>query len=157
MRKIVVISDCDGCLTDGNFIYTADGKVAKIYGAHDSDGVKLLKKLGIDVIFISADKRGFPITNARITDMKCKLFYVSEEERVEWVEQYVKENGYDFSIFFGDGINDVPVRNVVNMFCGPNNSVNEVWRAANYITARNGGQGAFLEFAQYIVKNVLNK
>lgn len=157
MEKIIVISDCDGCLTDGNFIYTADGKVAKIYGAHDSDGVKLLKKNGIDVIFISADKRGFPITNARITDMKCELFHVSEEERVEWVQNYIKNNGYEKSIFFGDGINDVPVSKVVDIFCGPQNSVKEVWGAANYITSRNGGQGAFLEFAQYIVKTYLNK
>ena len=76
--KIIVISDCDGCLTDGNFIYTEDGKVAKIYGAHDNDGVKILKKLGVDIQFISGDTRGFNITKKRIEDMKCNLDKVTE-------------------------------------------------------------------------------
>ena len=48
MKRIVVISDVDGCLTDGKFVYTAEGKVAKVYGPHDADGVKLLKGYNIE-------------------------------------------------------------------------------------------------------------
>ena len=72
MNKIV-ISDCDGCLTDGKFIYTADGKIAKVFGAHDNDGVKMLKKADYEVVFITADKRGYDRTKKRIDDMRCPL------------------------------------------------------------------------------------
>ena len=44
MRRII-ISDVDGCLTDGKFVYTSEGKVSKTFGPHDNDGVKKLKKL----------------------------------------------------------------------------------------------------------------
>ena len=90
MSKRVVISDVDGCLTDGRYIYTADGKVAKIFGPHDNDGVKLLRANGFDVVFISADKRGFQITQKRINDMRCEVFNVSEADRVQWVKDYIE-------------------------------------------------------------------
>ena len=85
MKKIIVISDVDGCLTDGKFVYTAEGKVSKTFGPHDNDGVKLLRKNGIETIFISADKRGFPITEKRITDMKCQITCVSETDRGDYI------------------------------------------------------------------------
>jgi len=151
MSKSIVISDVDGCLTDGRYIYTADGKVAKVFGPHDNDGVKLLKANNIDVVFISADKRGFPITKRRIEDMKCSVFNVSESDRVEWVRNYIIENGYDKSVFFGDGIGDVPVKEVVTKFACPSNARKEAKEKADFITESIGGQGAFLDLAQWVL------
>lgn len=151
--KSVVISDVDGCLTDGRFIYTADGKVAKVFGPHDNDGVKLLKANDIDVVFISADKRGFPITKKRIEDMKCPIFNVSESERVEWVRNYIKENNYERSVFFGDGISDIPVKDVVDKFICPANARPEAKSVADFVTSSIGGQGAFLDLAIWITNN----
>lgn len=148
MRKIV-ISDVDGCLTDGKFVYTADGKVAKIYGAHDNDGVKKLKKLGYDVVFISADKRGFPITKKRIEDMKCEITQVSEEERLEWVKNKIAD--YEWSAFFGDGISDIPAGTQVDLFGCPANARKEVKEVASFTTESKGGEGAFLDFALEII------
>ena len=149
--KSIVISDVDGCLTDGRYIYTVDGKVAKVFGPHDNDGVKLLKANDIDVVFISADKRGFQITKKRIEDMKCPIFNVSEAERVQWVRDYVRTNGYEFSVFFGDGISDVPVKDVVTYFACPANARKEAKMAAQYVTESIGGQGAFLDLAQWVL------
>lgn len=151
MSKKIVISDVDGCLTDGRYIYTADGKVAKIFGPHDNDGVKLLRANGFDVVFISADKRGFPITQKRIHDMKCEVFNVSEADRVQWVKDYVESNKYEYSVFFGDGIGDVPVKEVVTTFICPANARKEAKKAAHYITESIGGQGAFLDLAKFVL------
>lgn len=155
MSKNIVISDVDGCLTDGRYIYTADGKVAKMFGPHDNDGVKLLKANGFDVVFISADKRGFPITQKRIHDMKCEVFNVSEADRVQWVKDYVKSNEYTFSVFFGDGIGDVPVKDVVTYFACPANARKEAKKAASFITESIGGQGAFLDLSLWLLDKSL--
>lgn len=158
MKRVIVISDCDGCLTDGRFIYTADGKVAKIYGPHDADGVKLLKKHDIQVEFISADKRGYAITEKRITDMKCKLTQVSEPERVEYIKNRIDEYAKEFpndeivSVFFGDGIGDAPVSEVVTEFIAPANARKEAKAVSSLVTESIGGQGAFLDLAIYIVE-----
>lgn len=150
-NKSIVISDCDGCLTDGKFIYTVDGKVAKVYGPHDNDGVKLLKKNGFDVIFISADKRGFEITKKRINDMGCELYYVPESQRKQFVEDYIKD--YTYSIFFGDGISDIEAGECATEFFCPENARREVKDVADYITESKGGEGAFLDLALVALDN----
>lgn len=157
MARTIVISDVDGCLTDGRYMYTADGKVAKVFGPHDNDGVKLLKKHGIDVVFISADKRGFPITEKRITDMHCDIYNVSEADRVDWVRRYIKDNDYVYSVFFGDGIGDVPVADYVTTFIAPQNARKEAKAVADYVTESEGGNGAFLDLALYVDKKYHNK
>jgi 3-deoxy-D-manno-octulosonate 8-phosphate phosphatase (KDO 8-P phosphatase) len=149
MRRIV-ISDVDGCLTDGKFVYTAEGKVSKTFGPHDNDGVKQLKQFGYDVIFISADKRGFPITQKRISDMKCELYQVSEESRAEWIKEKIAE--YDWSAFFGDGISDIPAGFEVDFFGCPANARKEVKEVATFTTESKGSEGAFLDFANRIIE-----
>lgn len=147
MKDIVVISDCDGVLTDGNFIYTSEGKVAKIYGPHDNDGVKMLKEKGFSVIFITADKRGFDITKKRIDDMNCPLYLVSEKERLEWIKSYINTHNFKDYIYIADGISDVPSLQNACFSIVPQNGRNEAKNIANYITPSNGGSGAFLDAA----------
>lgn len=151
-RKTIVISDVDGCLTNGKFIYTVDGKVAKVFGPHDADGVKLLKKNGIEVKFISADKRGFEITKKRITDMKCELDYVSEQERSAYLKSYV-DSDYTAVVFFGDGLGDLAAaqNNPDVYMVAPMNARDTVKGYADYVTPNIGGEGAFLDLAEYIV------
>ena len=155
MKPYIVISDVDGCLTDGKFVYTVDGKVAKTYGPHDNDGVKLLRKNGIDVQFISADKRGFDITNKRITDMKCNLDCVSETERGDHLLKYT--NYYNV-IFFGDGLGDLAAYLKVRkinpesiMLIAPKNARPQVKAQAQFVTENIGGEGAFLDLAEWVV------
>jgi 3-deoxy-D-manno-octulosonate 8-phosphate phosphatase (KDO 8-P phosphatase) len=150
MKKIIVISDVDGCLTDGKYTYTVDGKVSKVYGPHDNDGVKLLRKNGIEVRFISADKRGFDITNKRITDMKCQLDYVSEADRPGYIAKACEEYNV---IFFGDGLGDLAaaMANPSAYFIAPKNARRQVKDYADYVTSNIGGEGAFLDLAEYVV------
>ena len=44
MRKQLkhFILDVDGVMTDGTFAYTVDGKVTKMFGPHDADGLELI-------------------------------------------------------------------------------------------------------------------
>ena len=59
-----LILDVDGVFTTGQFLYTINGKVAKVFGAHDNDGIKLSKPY-LNIHAITADKRGFNITKKR--------------------------------------------------------------------------------------------
>ncbi|MDP2651401.1 MAG: phosphatase, partial [bacterium] len=100
------IIDVDGVLTDGQFHYTTDGKVAKIFGPDDADAI-LLAKPHINIVAVSGDKRGFPITKKRVEeDMGLPLYQVSTFERVEWIQEKfnLKE-----SIYMGDGVFDAMV------------------------------------------------
>ena len=50
-NPLVFILDVDGVMTTGQFLYTADGKVMKVFGADDNDGLSLLKN-HIEILFI---------------------------------------------------------------------------------------------------------
>lgn len=150
MNKIIVISDIDGCLTDGGLYYTADGKVMKKFGVGDHEGVKLLRKNNIDILFITADKTGYPIVKRRIDDMKCDLVVVNEIERLDFIKEYVKE--YEQVVFFGDGLGDANVKNKIPeiYFITPRNARNEAKDVSDYITENKGSEGAFLDLAIHV-------
>ena len=73
--------DVDGVLTSGSFLYNSEGKVLKEFGPHDSYSLKKLKTK-LNISFISADKRGYEISEKRISDMGFELSLVSEEDRL---------------------------------------------------------------------------
>ncbi len=149
---MIFISDVDGVLTNGQFTYTEQGKVSKVFGPHDADGVKYLKKYGIDVIFISADVRGSKITAARIKDMNCDFRVVSESERLGWIK-----SRYDITndvIYMGDGIHDAEILKQAFMSIAPNNARWEAKAKAQYVTPTDGGNGAFLDAAIYTINEL---
>ena len=75
------IIDIDGIMTNGNMIYSYKKKEFKIFGPDDNDALKVLSNY-INIIFITADKRGFAISQKRIEhDMKMKLFLVDGKKR----------------------------------------------------------------------------
>jgi 3-deoxy-D-manno-octulosonate 8-phosphate phosphatase (KDO 8-P phosphatase) len=144
-KKFVL--DVDGVLTTGQFLYSESGKVYKVFGPHDSDGLKMLReKLGI--LFITADHRGFAISKKRIVDdMGYDLKLVSEDDRPAFFE---KEIGYDQAIYMGDGIYDAPI--LKECICGiaPQNARPEAKEAADYVTPSASGCGAVLDACLYI-------
>ena len=81
--------DVDGVLSTGQFIYSEGGKMFKVFGPHDSDGLKMINEF-IEIRFISADKRGFEISKKRVEDMGYEIDLVGESEREEYLLEKVK-------------------------------------------------------------------
>jgi YrbI family 3-deoxy-D-manno-octulosonate 8-phosphate phosphatase len=138
------VTDVDGVLTDGGFLYNETGKVFKKFGPHDSDGFKIIKSLKLSVCAISADKRGFSITKKRLTDMNIPVYLVSEEERFEWVQSRYK---LDKTIFVGDGFHDLKLLSSCGLGFSPKNAPAVVKKEANIVTNTVGGNGVILEIA----------
>lgn len=96
--------DVDGILTDGGFYYSKSGKILKKFGPDDSDALKELEKT-LQIIFVSADQRGFKISRRRIKkDLGFPLFLIPSENRVKWAkEKFVNHE----IIYMGDSFTDV--------------------------------------------------
>ncbi len=137
-KKINLIIDVDGVMTTGQFLYSEKGKEYKIFGPHDSDGLKLVKDK-LDIFFISADKTGFSISKKRITDMGYKLELVPEGNRYEWIRNNF---GFEGTIFIGDGIFDAPIIRDCMFGIAPANARIEAKKWADYITPSKSGEGA---------------
>lgn len=148
------IFDIDGVFTDGNFIYTAEWKQAKIFGPHDADWIKLLKKYGINIQCISADKRWFAITRKRISeDMWLPLEEVSEAERLWWLQ-----SKFDLKkcVYMWDGFHDGKIFEHVWYAIAPNNAFYLTKNKANYITQTNAWSWAVLEAVIHVLEKFYN-
>ena len=70
IKPKVFLLDVDGVMTTGQFFYTKQGKVMKVFGPDDHDALSLLKPF-LEIKFLTGDKKGFKITQKRIVnDMK---------------------------------------------------------------------------------------
>lgn len=149
MTRLFFILDVDGVMTTGQFIYSNKGKVAKIFGAHDSDGLKLIRKK-FKIEFLTADKRGFSISKKRIyTDLGYKIHLVSEENRLAFLK---KKYGLRNVIYMGDGIFDAKIFKHVHYSLAPKNARIEAKRLANFITKSKSGEGAVLDASLHLMK-----
>lgn len=145
----ILVLDVDGVLSDGKFYYSADGKVLKVFGPDDHDALKLLEPY-VEIVFVTGDKRGFPISKARIvTDMGMRLELVSTTKRAEWISER-----WDLSrvIYMGDGIFDHFVFKKVAYGIAPANADPLAKRHAHYVTERAGGDRAVAEACRHILE-----
>ena len=137
-KKLNFIIDVDGVMTTGQFLYSSKGKEYKIFGPHDTDGLKIIKDK-INIVFISADKRGFSISKKRITNMGYKIELIPEENRYGWIK---KRFGFENTLFIGDGIFDAPIIRDCKFGIAPANARVEAKRWADYITPSKSAEGA---------------
>lgn len=143
------IADVDGVLTDGNFYYSQEGKVMKKFSADDNDALSLLKPY-LDIIFVTGDKRGFPISEKRIVeDMHMKLNLVSTIRRIEWIKTQFDPQEV---IYMGDGIFDHYVMREVGYSIATQNADSNTKNYASYVTKRNGGDRAVAEACLHILE-----
>ena len=147
--KLHFLLDVDGVMTTGQFVYSEAGKVFKIFGPHDHDGLKLLKgKLQIN--FITADKKGFKISKKRISDeMGYEIDLVLEQDRYEYIE---KLYGFENLIYMGDGYHDSEILKASMFGIAPKNSRKEARDASDYVTESNSGEGAVMDACLQIIK-----
>ena len=136
-------------MTDGKFVYTESGKVAKVFGPEDADALKLLRAI-LPITFLSADWRGFEITRTRIeVDMGFRLEKVATSERLEWITQDTKSIPW---VYMGDSFVDGSILGAANLSIAPANAHPVAKRAAKFVTNARGGEGAVAEACSIIVQ-----
>jgi 3-deoxy-D-manno-octulosonate 8-phosphate phosphatase (KDO 8-P phosphatase) len=149
MQPTCFILDVDGVMTNGQFLYTTQGKVMKIFGPDDNDGLSLLKPF-VDIRFVTGDKKGFEISRKRIVeDMGFPLDLVSTIRRIDWIEQHHNPKEV---IYMGDGIFDHYVMKKVGYAIAPANSDANAKRYAHHVTERAGGDRAVAEACLHILE-----
>ena len=153
-KPLVFLLDVDGVMTNGQFIYSNKGKIQKIFGPDDHDGLSILSEF-IEIRFITGDRKGFDISKKRIVDdMNFKLNLVSTVKRLDWIK---KNYSLKRVIYMGDGILDYLVMDKVFYSISPANGHEFAKKSADYITRCNGGERAVAEASLHIMKKFFIK
>ncbi len=139
------LTDCDGCLTDGGMYYSENGDELKKFHTLDGMGMRLLKKKGILTGIITGEKRN--LNYRRSEKLKLDIFEDGIEDKLDKVKQLCRKYHIDLEhvAYVGDDINDLDVIKAVGFGCCVSNGIQEVKEAANYVTHRQGGNGAVRE------------
>jgi len=142
LKPSVTILDVDGVITDGQFVYSSEGKFTKTFGPDDTDAISLLSRV-CEVRFVTGDKRGFEISARRIVkDLGHQLDLVSTSRRLDWIANLYS---LETVTYIGDGIFDHLVLKKVGYGIALANSLPHVREAADFVTTRKGGDRAVAE------------
>ena len=139
------LTDCDGCLTDGGMYYSENGDELKRFNALDGMGFRLLREKGILTGVITGEKK--ELNRRRSKKLNLDILEQGVQDKLCMVEKLFQK--YDISLqnvaYIGDDINDLDVIKAVGFGCSVPNGIEEVKKAAMYVTKRWGGQGAVRE------------
>ena len=156
-KKIrLLLTDCDGVLTDGNVYYSADGKrvfeVTKVFDIHDGQGFRLAREAGLKLGIISG--RASPALAARAREMQIDYLYQGVANKLAVYEQIkVAEGITDEEIaYIGDDLPDLSLMLRVGLSIAVADAVSEISQRAHYRTNRRGGRGAVREAIEMILK-----
>tara|TARA_B110000438_G_C15679346_1_gene591652 strand:+ start:566 stop:1057 length:492 start_codon:yes stop_codon:yes gene_type:complete len=154
-KKIkLVITDVDGVLTDGGMYYSSKGEVYKKFNTRDGMGVELLKKNGIETIFLT--KENSKVSQSRAKKLKVKIYSgVQNKEKKLFTICKMLSIEPKSICYIGDDVNDLSIMKLVGISATPNDGILEVKKIADLICKNKGGNGAFREFADFILKNKL--
>ena len=154
MKPKNFILDVDGVMTDGKFHYSNKKKIFKVFGADDSEALKILSKY-LKIYFITSDRRGYHISKKRIVDdMGYNLFYINTKDRYKFVND---KFNLKISIFMADSFTDYHILKNCYYSIVPKNADLDVKKISIYTTKRDGGDRAVAEACKHILKKIFKK
>ena len=148
----MLITDCDGCLTDGGMYYSENGDELKKFNTKDGMAFQLLKENGIITELITGEsvelnRRRAEKLHLDVYEQGCKNKF---EKIVSICENYhVKPENV---CYIGDDINDLDVIRYVGLGCCPADAVDSVIESADYVSDKKGGSGIIRDAVDFILK-----
>ena len=149
----LIATDIDGVWTDAKMYYTNKGEYIKCFSTYDGMAVSLLKDNKIEVAILTSENS--LIVKKRAEKLGIKFVYINENEKLLRMQSIcIRLNiSLENVAYIGDDLNDLDLLKNVGFSAMPINSpILKVYNP-DYITKKAGGDGAFREFVDLILKN----
>jgi YrbI family 3-deoxy-D-manno-octulosonate 8-phosphate phosphatase len=149
----LLLTDCDGVLTDAGVYYGEDGEQLKKFNLRDGMAVELLRKqAGVQTGIITGEHSPSVIKRAeklQITELHLGI----KDKPAVFKEICNRLNLQPFEIaYIGDDYNDLEIMKLAGLTACPANALAEVKKQANHSCTLPGGEGCFREFAEMIIQ-----
>ena len=144
--------DVDGTLTDGKIYMGNDGEVMKAFSIKDGCGIHdILIPAGITPVIITG--RTSKIVENRCGEIGIKEIHQGISNKIEKLLSITDD--LSSVAYIGDDINDLscmkPVKEAGGKIGCPADAVKKVKERADFISTKNGGDGAVREFIEWLV------
>lgn len=148
----LLITDCDGVLTDGGVYYGEDGENLKKFNIRDGMGVERLRKLtGIETAIITGERSPSLVKRAeKLQITELHLFAKDKPAVLNEILMRLQLNKEEVA-YIGDDHNDIDVMKMVGFTASPTDALPAIKERVDYVCQNKGGEGCFREFAELII------
>lgn len=153
LQKITTfIFDFDGVLSDGKVLALPDGDQLRSTNVKDGYAIQYALRKGYNVAIISG---GYSETMC----LRYKSFpnidiYLKVPDKVAKLKEYMAEKSLisEQLLIMGDDIPDIKMMQMAALKCAPADAAEEVKAISDYVSFRNGGNGAVRDVIEQTIK-----
>ena len=148
----LLLTDVDGVLTDNGVYYSEAGEVMKRFSIRDGMGVERLRKLcGIETGIITGERS--PSVVKRAEKLNITTLHLGIKDKEALLESILAEKNLEAAevAFIGDDVNDLGIMSKVGLTACPSNAMAQVIAIVDYRCSEKGGDGAFRDFAEWLI------
>jgi 3-deoxy-D-manno-octulosonate 8-phosphate phosphatase (KDO 8-P phosphatase) len=148
----LLLTDCDGVLTDAGVYYSQHGEEMKRFSFRDGMGVERLRKLAhIETGIITGENSA--IVHQRAEKLKIIEYHPGCTNKYAKVLELCNrlKITFDEIAYIGDDVNDYEVMKSVGLSACPADAFPAILEIANIVTDNKGGYGAFRDFAEILI------
>lgn len=154
-RLRLVLSDCDGVLTDAGVYYSDQGETLKRFSLRDGMGVELLRADGVETAIITRENSA--IVARRAEKLHMPHLYLGVQDKLAHLQQIREDSGADLSqlAYIGDDVNDLAIIEAIGrkgLTAAPADAMPVIRKIVHYVCAASGGHGAFRDFADWLLE-----
>ena len=148
----LLITDCDGVLTDGGMYYTEKGDELKKFNTKDGMGLEQLKNAGIKRGVITGEDTRIVVNRAE--KLRLDYIYKGVKDKLSVLKEIAAKEGItlDQTAYIGDDCNDLECIRAAGLGIAVADAAETVKEAADYILTAKGGCGAVREAAELILE-----
>ena len=148
----LIISDVDGVWTDGKIIYAGETREIKEFNVRDGLAAKLAQKAGITVALLTS--RRSPALAHRARELGIAELDQGSANKLIACERMLKRLAlrFDQVLYLGDDLPDLAPMLHAGISAAPADAATEVRDAAYWKLESRGGQGAFRETVERLLR-----
>jgi YrbI family 3-deoxy-D-manno-octulosonate 8-phosphate phosphatase len=149
----LILSDVDGVMTDGGIHILDDGQQLVKFHIRDGMAVRLWREAGKRFGVVTGRK--LEAIRRRAADLEMDVVRLEIDDKLPVVDEVATEYGFarEQICFIGDDLLDLKAISAVGLGVTVADGVEDVRRAAKYVTSVPGGQAAVREVVELILKN----
>ncbi len=154
-RVSCLLTDCDGVLTDASVYCGEAGEALLRFSRRDGMGFQRLREGGVEAAIVTRERS--PIVARRAEKLQTPV-HAGIGDKAAWLAVWTREKGVklDELAYIGDDVNDLGIIAAIaphGLCAAPADAEAEVMARVHLVTALGGGQGAFREFADLILRS----
>ena len=154
-RISLVLTDCDGVLTDNGVYYSANGEELKRFSVRDGMGVERLRRNDVDTAIMTRENSAS--VRKRAEKLKLRFLYCSVRDKQAHLAIVLNQTGLKLHhlAYIGDDVNDFEIIQTVGevgLTACPQDAMPAVRSIVHYRCAAPGGYGAFRDFAEWLLR-----